>query len=433
MKAIFLFFILIKSLISGEILEPVRYWLSEKKDFSRVSKIEISEGKILKIQDAQKTDSKVRYILPSFCDASASITSGNSGGEASNAEIDLALKSFLHHGFTHILSVEDLPKILEVQKKISSGKTNGPVIRNSGRIIISSTKEYPGLPNTVYFSSTSEKEILEEVRSQSIRSYPFIQVYHRFYGLEDYSLNSGLIRQIKKIAEEREKKIFFTTFVDRLSILESLRAGARYIKHPIPPSIGSDFEYSFQKEIKWMPSFSSYYFLKAIKMNEGCREVSDLFKDNSSFFKFHEFVKFVSECSAMEVEKLELEQASDEFNSYLGFLQSYPNLAKNMILGSSSGQKLTFPGVSGILELILIQDSVKDISTFVSIATENTCPSISETYDGKIKEGNEANLIIYNENPVKDNLQLFKPEKVYLKGKIVVPESKPKEEKRKKR
>ncbi|MCB1177557.1 MAG: hypothetical protein KDK36_08280, partial [Leptospiraceae bacterium] len=103
------------------------------------------------------------------------------------------------------------------------------------------------------------------------------------------------------------------------------------------------------------------------------------------------------------------------------FLKLHPEVYDKLILGSGSGHKLSFPGISGIQELGILQSVNKKKERLFKIPTVNTCSYIGVENSGKIKEGYEANLILYSENPTNKYSHLYKIEKVYYQGDLVDP------------
>jgi len=89
-----------------------------------------------------------------------------------------------------------------------------------------------------------------------------------------------------------------------------------------------------------------------------------------------------------------------------------------MILGSGSGNRLSFAGVSGMQELRILAKAF-DTNEIFMIPTKNTCEYLGGSYRGLIQVGEEANIILVKENPTKNLETLFQIEKVYLNGKAV--------------
>ncbi|EMG00796.1 hypothetical protein LEP1GSC123_0665 [Leptospira borgpetersenii str. 200701203] len=120
------------------ILNPVRYLLPGKKEYSEPSEIRIEKGKIVSIKKINSFSGNISYVLPGFCDANVTLSTDSLGGQKDRAGIFLSLRSFFVHGFTGILSVGDPAWVETLLKDAQRLKTVSPWVKN--RALLGSQK-----------------------------------------------------------------------------------------------------------------------------------------------------------------------------------------------------------------------------------------------------------------------------------------------------
>ncbi|EMO76082.1 hypothetical protein LEP1GSC127_0032, partial [Leptospira kirschneri str. 200801925] len=76
------------------VLNPVKYILPGKKEYSEPSEIRIENGKVVSIKKINSFQGKVSYVLPGFCDANVTLSVDSLGGQKDRAGVYLSLQSF---------------------------------------------------------------------------------------------------------------------------------------------------------------------------------------------------------------------------------------------------------------------------------------------------------------------------------------------------
>ena len=97
-------------------------------------------------------------------------------------------------------------------------------------------------------------------------------------------------------------------------------------------------------------------------------------------------------------------------------------MLKNIIVSGGSGNYLSFPGISSIRELLLLNDSIEDSYKAINFITKNSCRLFSNEYDGTIQVNGKANLLLYKFNPLEKLNKISEIHSIYINGNKVVRE-----------
>jgi imidazolonepropionase-like amidohydrolase len=418
-----LFFIFIIStgpftyLSSEEVIRGIRY-LKPNSTFSEASDILIQNGLISRIIESKQKDS-IRYAVPSFCDAYVTLGVDSIGGQNSLAGIRLALKSFLAYGFTHIQSIADGPWIKAIKSEIDSGKIVGPRISIANRPLISKSSELADISDLLYYSADNYQFAYKEFQSQIQSTSKNIHIFNRFNNDSSFSFSSEFLNQMREEAKEKNKNLTIHTFGDRIAILDALISGNRYLAHPILFEMQVEIARQHIEELKLIPLLNVYHnmYLSEIAGEEGVSEL-DFLSNKSKFFQ-ENYATAYQNYLKQDLDENELSTRKLEYSSYLRFIEKNPVLKNKMILGSGAGNRLSFPGVSGIQEMKILSRLFKLDEEFFNIPTKNSCSYLNGSYNGLLAVGEEANLLILKENPLKNLDTLFQIEPVFLNGKLI--------------
>jgi hypothetical protein len=414
--SIFLFLSLY-SLFAEEVIRGIRY-LKPNASFSEVSDLYIQNGVLSRIIESKQKEG-IRYVLPSFCDAHVTLGANATGGQNSLNGIRTSLKSLVLHGFTHIQSIADGPWIYKIKSEIDSGKMIGPRITISNRPLIPKSAEVKDVSDLLYFTADNKDSTLKEFQSQLAKSEKTIHIFNRYNEDASFSFDSELLHQLRLDAREKNKILTIYTFADRISILDALISGNRYLAHPILFEMQNEIAKQHIQELNLIPLLNVYrnMQLNAVEEGDGILELEFL-KKKSKFFLDNYSASYESALKT-EIEETELENRKSNYSSFLKFIEKNPILKDKMILGSGAGNHLSFPGISGIQELKILAKILKPSEGLFLIPTRNSCSYLGTAYNGTLAVGKEANLLILKENPVKNIDALFQIEQVIQNGKLL--------------
>lgn len=421
---LFLFlFTSLSPIFPEEIIRGVRY-LKSNGTFSEVSDLYITNGKLTKVIETKEKNS-VRYVLPSFCDAYVTLGVEATGGQSNLNNIKLSLKSFLMHGFTHIQSIADGPWIQSLKTDIDSGKIIGPKITIAKRPLIAKSAELKDVSELLYYSADNKESALKEFQYQLTDSNKSIHIFNRFNEDSTFSFDSELLHQMRMEAKDKNKLLTIHTYADRISILDSLISGNRYLVHPISAETQNEIAKQHIQELNLIPLLNVYRNRQfdSSENGDGKLELNTL-KKKSKFFLDYYSNSFESSLRS-DLEETEMLNRKTEYSSYLRFLEKNPILINKMILGSGSGNYLSFPGISGIQELKIFAKAFNSKEELFLIPTRNSCSYMGGEYNGELAVGREANLIVLKENPVQNIDTLFQIEQVFINGKPAILNSMP--------
>lgn len=420
MIKLILFLFLVTSLspiFPEEIIRGVRF-LKSNGTFSEVSDLYITNEKLTKVIETKEKNS-VRYVLPSFCDAYVTLGVEATGGQSNLNNIKLSLKSFLMHGFTHIQSIADGPWIQSLKTDIDSGKIIGPKITIAKRPLITKSAELKDVSELLYYSADNKESALKEFQYQLTYSNKSIHIFNRFNEDSTFSFDSELLHQMRMEAKDKNKLLTIHTYADRISILDSLISGNRYLVHPISAETQNEIAKQHIQELNLIPLLNVYRNRQfdSSENGDGKLELNTL-KKKSKYFLDNYSKSFESSLRS-DLEETEMLNRKTDYSSYFRFLEKNPILINKMILGSGSGNYLSFPGISGIQELKIFAKAFNSKEELFLIPTRNSCSYMGGEYNGELAVGREANLIILKENPVQNIDTLFQIVQVFQSGKIV--------------
>lgn len=424
MIKLILFLFLVTSLspiFPEEIIRGVRF-LKSNGTFSEVSDLYITNEKLTKVIETKEKNS-VRYVLPSFCDAYVTLGVEATGGQSNLNNIKLSLKSFLMHGFTHIQSIADGPWIQSLKTDIDSGKIIGPKITIAKRPLITKSAELKDVSELLYYSADNKESALKEFQHQLTYSNKSIHIFNRFNEDSTFSFDSELLHQMRMEAKDKNKLLTIHTYADRISILDSLISGNRYLVHPISAETQNEIAKQHIQELNLIPLLNVYRNRQfdSSESGDGKLELNTL-KKKSKYFLDNYSKSFESSLRS-DLEETEMLNRKTDYSSYFRFLEKNPILINKMILGSGSGNYLSFPGISGIQELKIFAKAFNSKEELFLIPTRNSCSYMGGEYNGELAVGKDANLIVLKENPVQNIDTLFQIVQVFQSGKLVQFES----------
>lgn len=413
----------ISPIFGEEIIRGVRY-LKSNATFSEVSDLYITNGKLAKVIET-KEKKGVRYVLPSFCDAYATLGVEASGGQSNLANIKVSLKSFLMHGFTHIQSIADGPWIQTLKSDIDSGKILGPKIIISKRPLIAKSSELKDVSDLLYFSADNKESAQKEFQRQLADSSKSIHIFNRFNEDSIFSFDSEFLHQMRMEAKDKNKLLTIHTYADRISILDSLISGNRYLVHPISSETQNEIAKQHIQELNLIPLLNVYRNRQFDSSEDGDGKLElNTLKKKSKYFLDNYSKSFESSLKS-DLEETEMLNRKTDYSSYFRFLEKNPILINRMILGSGSGNYLSFPGISGIQELKIFAKAFNSKEELFLIPTRNSCSYMGGEYNGELAVGRDANLIVLKENPVQNIDTLFQIEQVFINGKPAILNSIP--------
>lgn len=408
-------------LYSDEVIKNARIIDVQSSKISSPKEITIKKESIYSIKDyqVQKKDRNPEvYIIPSFCDAYATIGSDSMGGQLASYGIHESLKQFIKAGFTHVHSIADGPWIKNIQSDIRKGKLIGPDIIISDRPILPASSETDGLSSELYFAAKSQEEALSELQRQAEGANPVIHVFHRYKEDTLFTFDSELLYRMKLEADKKKKKLLVSAFADKFSISNTFVSGNNYISHPVFSDSSFTINSYHAEQLKYIPLLNVYKNLtfgkneKTKTYLENLQSVLPQYKD-----RIAGLLQSSQESEDSEEDIIGFEANFEIYNTYLQANKSV--LMKNIILGSGSGYKMSFPGFSGLTELMLLSNYTNNPIDLIKIAAGNTCSFLNPSNKGIIAAGNEANLIFLSSDPMVNTANLFRIQKVIKRGKVL--------------
>ena len=415
----FLFIILFLNfnLYSKEInLKGIKYYDSNTNDFSENSNIFISND-IIKNITKNRTDGISFYALPSFCDIGVTLGADSLGGANTSSGIFLALNSYLSHGFSHIYSINNPPYLSNL---IGKKKIKYPHIKYSQKSIIYLTNEYPSLSEEIYITVKNEEQALQQIQEQIKINTPIIYLLNRYNEDINYYFDSDFFRKVNKI--NNKSVIFISSFGDKTGNLDSIRSGMRYIQHPLSSEISQTISNEVLEKINYIPELNVYRNLYIEKDKDEFIVENEYLANISKYYKKYYYPEVKEKINSNNYDIEKYSKIKKEYDSYLEFLKNNNFLINNLIISGGSGNMLSFPGISAIREFIILNNILENPYLLVKALTKNSCPLFADNYNGVIREGEKANLLLYKENPFKSERGLLNIERMYIDGELISKE-----------
>ncbi len=391
-------------------ISNIKIFNSETLEFSSTSDLVISGDKIKEIKPS-KSKTVEFYILPTFCDFNVTLGMDSLGSGNTRKGVDLALQSYLYHGFSHIYSVNNPPWLLYLKNK----NIQFPIVKVGPRSILFQSKEFPNLPESIYRVISETNEPIQELTLEESSNKNIITILNRYNTNNDSNFTMDHFREIAK--KSNENTIFFVSnFGDPTGILDSIRAGIKYLKDPIPTSILKNIPVEVFENIHYIPELNVYHNLY-LQTDNNLMETENNYRASISKFYNKYYYKNVKEKIGVKtITTKEIDDISKEYPDYIKFIKENKKYLQNIIVSGGSGNYLSFPGISAIRELLLLNESIEDPYKAINFITKNSCRLFANEYDGTIQVNGKANLLLYKFNPLEKLDKINEIHSIYING-----------------
>ncbi len=389
---------------------------SETLEFSSTSDLIITGDKIKEIKP-NKSKTIDYYILPTFCDLDVTLGMDSLGSGNTRKGVDLALQSYLYHGFSHIYSVNNPPWLLYLKNK----NNQFPIVKYGNRSILFQSKEFLNLPESIYKVISDSNEITQESSPEEPSTKNIITILNRYTPKNESYFEMDHFREIAK--KSNENTIYLVSnFGDPTGIMDSIRAGIKYLKDPIPENILRNIPIEVFENIHYIPELNVYHNLY-LQTDNNLMENENNYRASISKFYYKYYYKNVKEKIGVKtITTKEIDDINKEYPDYIKFIKENKKFLQNIIVSGGSGNYLSFPGISAIRELLLLNESIEDPYKAINFITKSSCRLFSNDYDGTIQVNGKANLLLYKFNPLEKLNKITEIHSIYINGNKVIRE-----------
>jgi len=389
---------------------------SEALEFSSTSDLIISGDKIKEIKP-NKSKTIDYYILPTFCDLDVTLGMDSLGSGNTRKGVDLALQSYLYHGFSHIYSVNNPPWLLYLKNK----NNQFPIVKYGNRSILFKSKEFLNLPESMYKVISDSNELIQESSPEEISTKNIITILNRYTPNNESYFEMDHFREIAK--KSNDNTIYLVSnFGDPTGIMDSIRAGIKYLKDPIPTNILRNIPIEVFENIHYIPELNVYHNLY-LQTDNNLMDTENNYRASISKFYYKYYYKNVKEKIGVKtITTKEIDDINKEYPDYIKFIKENKKFLQNIIVSGGSGNYLSFPGISAIRELLLLNESIEDPYKAINFITKNSCRLFSNDYDGTIQVNGKANLLLYKFNPLEKLNKISEIHSIYINGNKVIRE-----------
>jgi hypothetical protein len=389
---------------------------SETLEFSSTSDLIISGDKIKEIK-LNKSKTIDYYILPTFCDLDVTLGMDSLGSGNTRKGVDLALQSYLYHGFSHIYSVNNPPWLLYLKNK----NNQFPIVKYGSRSILFKSKEFSNLPESLYKVISDSNELIQESSSEKTSDKNIITILNRYTPNNESYFEMDHFRDIAK--KSNDNTIYLVSnFGDPTGIMDSIRAGIKYLKDPIPTNILRNIPIEVFENIHYIPELNVYHNLY-LQTDNNLMDTENNYRASISKFYYKYYYKITREKIGVKtITTKEIDDINKEYPDYMKFIKENKKFLQNIIVSGGSGNYLSFPGISAIRELLLLNESIDDPYKAINFITKNSCRLFSNDYDGTIQVNGKANLLLYKFNPLEKLNKIIEIHSIYINGNKVIRE-----------
>jgi hypothetical protein len=413
----FIIFFFSQQIIGKEIqINNTKIFNSETLEFSSTSDLIISGDKIKEIKP-NKSKTIDYYILPTFCDLDVTLGMDSLGSGNTRKGVDLALQSYLYHGFSHIYSVNNPPWLLYLKNK----NNQFPIVKYGNRSILFKSKEFSNLPESMYKVISDSNELIQESSSEETSDKNIVTILNRYNPNNESYFEMDHFREISK--KSNDNTIYLVSnFGDPTGIMDSIRAGIKYLKDPIPTNILRYIPIEVFENIHYIPELNVYQNLY-LQTDNNLMDTENNYRASISKFYYKYYYKITREKIGIKtITTKEIDDINKEYPDYIKFIKENKKYLQNIIVSGGSGNYLSFPGISAIRELLLLNESIEDPYKAINFITKNSCKLFSNDYDGTIQVNGKANLLLYKFNPLEKLNKIIEIHSIYINGNKVIRE-----------
>jgi hypothetical protein len=372
-----------------------------------------------KIKEIKPNKSKTidYYILPTFCDLDVTLGMDSLGSGNTRKGVDLALQSYLYHGFSHIYSVNNPPWLLYLKNK----NNQFPIVKYGPRSILFKSKEFSNLPESMYKVISDSNELIQESSPEEISTKNIVTILNRYTPNNESYFEMDHFREIAK--KSNDNTIYLVSnFGDPTGIMDSIRAGIKYLKDPIPTNILRNIPIEVFENIHYIPELNVYHNLY-LQTDNNLMDTENNYRASISKFYYKYYYKITREKIGVKtITTKEIDDINKEYPDYIKFIKENKKFLQNIIVSGGSGNYLSFPGISAIRELLLLNESIEDPYKAINFITKNSCRLFSNDYDGTIQVNGKANLLLYKFNPIEKLNKISEIHSIYINGNKVIRE-----------
>jgi hypothetical protein len=277
------------------------------------------------------------------------------------------------------------------------------------------------LPESIYKVISDSNEITQESSPEEPSTKNIITILNRYTPKNESYFEMDHFREIAK--KSNENTIYLVSnFGDPTGIMDSIRAGIKYLKDPIPENILRNIPIEVFENIHYIPELNVYHNLY-LQTDNNLMENENNYRASLSKFYYKYYYKNVKEKIGVKtITTKEIDDINKEYPDYIKFIKENKKFLQNIIVSGGSGNYLSFPGISAIRELLLLNESIEDPYKAINFITKSSCRLFSNDYDGTIQVNGKANLLLYKFNPLEKLNKITEIHSIYINGNKVIRE-----------
>lgn len=323
---------------------------------------------------------------------------------------------YLSNGVTAVRNLWGMPMHLRMKEDVKNGEIYAPTFFTSSPKLTG--REFIGDDN---LNLQTPEEAREKVIEYKERGYDFIKTY---YGL-DQDIFEAVIEQAQKseldIAAHPSHKVAFSYHLH--SQIKTIEHAEEIVQQPLQfdlnldklqPIIDSIATANHTNYSPTITVFNNIYQMMqddAILDSEAIGYMNPLIKMTDSKNQFNRWY------NSKQQDPETVSRIKNQHDFHLTIISKLHEAGVSIVCGSDAGIGVTIPGFSTHNELRFYKEAGLTNYEVLKTATVNASKTHAQLNSlGTIEEGKVANLLLLDENPLKDLAALEKPNTVFIEG-----------------
>lgn len=370
----------------------------------------IKEGIIEKIADTIKAngieiiDAQNKFLIPGLIDMHVHVWD----------RYELGL--YLSNGVTAVRNLWGLPMHLRIKKEVNDDEIIAPLFFTTGPKLTG--PEFIGDDN---LNLSNPSEAKDKIIAYKDRGYDFIKTY---YGLDkdifDAVIEQAKISEIDIIAHPSQKVPFSYHLNPQI---KSIEHAEEIVQQPLQFDLDTIKlqaimdSISLSSHTSYCPTITVFNNIFQMMMNDSILDSEALRYMNPLIKKVDSKNQFERWYNTKHKDANTVDRIKKQHDFHITIVQKLHEAGVNIVCGTDAGIGVTLPGFSIHEELKFYKEAGLSNYEILKTATVNASKTHSIMNSmGTIEEGKIANLLIIDNNPLKDISALKDPSSVFIKG-----------------
>ena len=362
----------------------------------------ISEN--IDVEEIEVFDAKGKYLVPGLIDMHVHVWD----------RYELGL--YLSNGVTAVRNLWGMPMHLRIKEDVNDDKIISPLFFTTGPKLTG--PEFMGDDN---FNLKNPSEAKEKVISYKDRGYDLIKTY---YGLDkeifDAVIEQAEISEIDIVAHPSQKVPFAYHLHPQI---KSIEHAEEIVQQPLQFDLDSIKlqaivdSISLSKHTSYCPTITGFNNIYQMMIDDSILDSESLGYMNPLIKKVDSKNQFDRWFNAKQEDPTTIDRIKTQHDFHLTIVRKLHEAGVKIVCGTDAGIGITLPGISIHQELKFYKEAGLSNYEVLKTATVNASQTHSIMNQlGTVEEGQIANLLLVDNNPLIELSTLENPSSVFVKG-----------------